>query len=106
MKYSSRTNETKLALKSGTNVASVSAFIHGYYHYRVITWLSNYSYSITAFCNWVSDIGFLRHSRVNDAAIMASFLIVSTVLWKALLTFSFKKCSLKTSLPANLSDGV
>ena len=34
-------------------------------NWHAITWVSNYRYSITTFCNWIPVIGHLRHSCVN-----------------------------------------
>ena len=44
---------------------------------RAVTWVSNYSYPIATFCNWVAVIGHLRCARVNYVHLKGFFFDVS-----------------------------
>ena len=42
-------------------------------NWRAVTWVSNYSYPVTTFCNWIAAIGHLRCARVNQLHFLCCF---------------------------------
>ena len=51
-------------------------------NWRAVTWMSNYSYPITTFCNWIAVIGHLRCARVNQVHLNSFFIVVFLLLSK------------------------
>ena len=49
-------------------------------NWREVTWVSNYSYPITPFCNWIAVIGHLCCTHVNQMHLNGFFFAVVLLL--------------------------
>ena len=49
-------------------------------YWREVTWVPNYNYTITTFCNGIAAIGHLRCARINQVHLFGFCFAVSTGL--------------------------